>query len=456
MNPVKVSSQILFWICFVLGLALRLYALGTKPFWFDESITYYFAHLPIKSLLEAVASDNNPPLYYLLIHFLQKLSASEYILRLPSLLVGIVTIFASLKLAKILKIKDHYFAASLMSLSPLTIYLSWEARLHSLGTMLAVFLVISFFILQKNFSLKNFLIFLAVAAISFHTQYYLLLLLVPLMLITTTTHKQNFANWLKVVATSLLLLVPWIMYSQNFTHNSCLCPNTLISLPATLTSPIVAGVGQITQRSFLNLPLSIMILFVASTLIFFYYFLKGATKDLKATSLYFIPFMLVALPGLFWEVFSPKGFSIFVTFFFLILSQSNPKLKMKFLLLTLLATISVIQLFHPFFKEDNLKNLSHELSKYDLPIFHSSIITYYPMEFYNPNQNFMFLENPLNEHTFALIGGQPITNPQINKFLLVYSKIFTSHQTFLTLENNFSKTQILKNENFFVFEVTKK
>lgn len=463
MNPLKISSQTLFWICFAIGLILRLYTLITRSFWFDESITYYFANLPIKSLLEASAGDNNPPLYYLLIHFLQKLSASEYIVRLPSTIFGIITIFASIKLSKKLALKDSYFVASLLSLSPLAIYLSAEARLHSLATMLVVLLSISFFNVFKNLSPKNSLILIIVATISFYTQYYLVLLVAPFFLIITTKFKKRFSHWLEIFLLPILLLGPWVLFSGTFQHNPCWCPNTIISLPASLGAPIIAGVGQITQRTFTSLPPTILLLFVLSNILFFYFFLKGLSKGSVVSLLYTIPMTIIAILGLFFNIFSPKGFSIFAPLYFLIIQKSNPKTYQKLLLLAILLAISTVQLAHPFFKEDNLKALYSSLSKYNVPIYHTSVISLYPMRFYSEssNNNHLILPNPLNSQTTKLIGGQKEDiNPKTQQFLLVHSKTFTpqkaSAQLFQNLKINYFQTLLLENKNLAIFIETKK
>ena len=170
------------------GFVLRLFALSSHDFWFDEALTYHFANLPPASLLKATATDFNPPLYYLLMHYMLKISSHEIVLRLPSLTFSMFSILASYYFAKSrINQKVALIGASLLAVSPLSIYLASEARLHSLAILFVPLLIVSFFELKKRPHTLTTLTFVLISTLALYTQYYLILLFLPFALIVFLT-----------------------------------------------------------------------------------------------------------------------------------------------------------------------------------------------------------------------------------------------------------------------------
>ncbi len=53
----------------LLGLALRVWAIGAKGLWLDEAFSIWMARQPLGDLLGwIVRIDQHPPLYYVLLH----------------------------------------------------------------------------------------------------------------------------------------------------------------------------------------------------------------------------------------------------------------------------------------------------------------------------------------------------------------------------------------------------
>jgi hypothetical protein len=79
---------------FILSVIVRLLPEAGRPFWFDELFTFYIARLDsLSEILRAAPADGNPPLYYLLAHFCQRLfGQNEFATRLPSLLAFMVAL----------------------------------------------------------------------------------------------------------------------------------------------------------------------------------------------------------------------------------------------------------------------------------------------------------------------------------------------------------------------------
>ena len=65
----------------LVGGWLRFHGLGHESLWYDEAASLLQARLPVRTLLQAVAQDVHPPLYYLLLHGVLTAGDSEAVLR---------------------------------------------------------------------------------------------------------------------------------------------------------------------------------------------------------------------------------------------------------------------------------------------------------------------------------------------------------------------------------------
>ena len=415
-----------------------------QNFWVDEAITFSFASLPLKSLLLAVASDNNPPLYYILIHFLLKLTQSYYVLRISSLIFVILgTLFIYLLFKKETSPKIATTASALFALSPLTIYIGSEARLHSLSALMVILTTATFLSLRNKKSPKNILLFVITSSLGLYTQAYLFLLFIPFILLAVT--QKRFKKILPVLALPLILFIPWFVITLTTPHNGCWCPNTILSLPASIVSPLVGGVGKFTLRNYFLLNWPQKILFALTIIFGLLHLAKGIKKEIIA-SFYFFPIFCLSLAGLFIPVFSPKGFSAFSPLFFLITARGLFSLKLGnsiIIMLLLLSTVSALQITTPLFLGNNLKKIALLTSSKNIPVANLSITTYYPLSHLNKNQsNILITKNPLNEKTVKYIGGpQQKIEKSINNLWLIDDQNWQPHDKETALkdiENSFS------------------
>lgn len=413
----------------LLSLLLRLLALSQHDFWYDEAFTYFVARLDIKSLLAATASDANPPLYYILMHYVAAIGKSEIILRLPSLVTGLITVILTHAIVKkFISNKAALTATAFVSVSPLTIYLSTEARPHSLGVLIATLEVFAFLSLIKRPTLPNSGFFIITTAIGLYTHYYLALLLITFtfILVFKKSSPLSAKRLLVLVLLSILPLLPWIIPTLGASHNKCWCPHTFLSLPASLVSPAAAGVGMVTLRTFPNLPKTEFLFLALVSITTFIYFFKGALKNRLLAVFYFGPLLIIGTIGLSSTIFSPKAFAVFSPIYLSILAlgvYSSPYKKLLVpVLIIALGSISVWQSQDEFFKGDRLKLARELIGTKNIPILHTSATTYYPLKYYSDEatQNFLIGENPLNSSTVNYIGGQKLQNlPQTNAIWVI-------------------------------------
>lgn len=405
-------------LVFMLGILLRVLAINQRAFWYDEAFTYHLARLPLNQFFPAALSDNNPPFYYLIIHFVLKLGSNQILLRIPSLLFSLAAMqIIYFQFRNQIGRSTRLIAAMLFAVSPLTIYMATEARLHALGMLEAIFLTSLFFSLLKKRVLKNYVFFTLFGIISAYTQYYLMLLLLPF---SWLAFKAGFSKkiWAGILATITVPLLPWLYLSALINHSECACPVALLSLPASLVSPIIGGVGLITLRAFPTLPFALIILFSVTAILTFIIFLKGLRQSFLS-SIFLIPLAILTILGSFFTVFSPKAFGVFNPLFFLILAQGTSKKVVAMVILVLIFSVSIIQLTHPFFKSDRLQSVADIVSGDSLPIVHTSPYTYYSINYYLNKQNILLTKNPLSPATvFYIVGGKKPELPRSNAWFV--------------------------------------
>jgi len=126
----------------LVGAMLRLYGLKIQSLWCDELASWDYGHWSsvTEVMSKAVKQDLHPPGYHLLMHWIiMYWGDSEVMLRLPSVLAGILVIPAMYLLGKRIYGKSEgLIAAGLVAVTWAPVYYSQEARPYSLILLLTV------------------------------------------------------------------------------------------------------------------------------------------------------------------------------------------------------------------------------------------------------------------------------------------------------------------------------
>lgn len=106
----------------------------TQPLWFDEAYTAWLTRMPLREMLTATLDDVHGPLWYLIAGASTRLfGVTELALRMPSLVLGLLAIWLTYRLAReLLGHRTALIAAGIMAFNPLAVYHSGEARMYSL------------------------------------------------------------------------------------------------------------------------------------------------------------------------------------------------------------------------------------------------------------------------------------------------------------------------------------
>ena len=123
-----------FTLLIALAAALRLYGLDRWSLWLDETVQYSYAIRPLGSLYEPIDAYHSP-LSLELSHVLARLSPNPTggMLRLPSAILGVATVFFVYFLAKeLLCRRVAWFSACVACVMPVLVVYSQEYRSYSL------------------------------------------------------------------------------------------------------------------------------------------------------------------------------------------------------------------------------------------------------------------------------------------------------------------------------------
>jgi mannosyltransferase len=133
------------YLLLILALAagLRLYGLTEESLWLDEGFTARRAHYTAGELVNEFSHDTQTALYYFAINgWCRLFGTSEFALRFPSVLLGILTVFGTYLLAReLFSSTAGLFSALVMAINPFAIFYSQEARPYALFLAASVFAV---------------------------------------------------------------------------------------------------------------------------------------------------------------------------------------------------------------------------------------------------------------------------------------------------------------------------
>ena len=154
------TMAVMFGLSTVILVLFKLPSAGgiplTQGLWYDEAFTWRVARLPFPRMMEALAGDVHPPLWYVIEWVTIRLfGESEVVLRLPALLFGVLGLWLVYRLGLALGYarKTSTLAAVLLAGLPGWIYYSQEARMYTLlacGVLVAVIGMYFYLVIEKG------------------------------------------------------------------------------------------------------------------------------------------------------------------------------------------------------------------------------------------------------------------------------------------------------------------
>jgi uncharacterized membrane protein len=209
----------------VLGAFFRLYHLNEQSIWYDEAFSIRFAELTLSQIW--FLQENSPPLYYVILHWwVQLFGISEYSVRLPSALFGILSIFMMYKLGMLIFDRAVGRLSSLLvALSLFHISYSQEARTYSLSVLLALLSMYFFLKLLKRGDRKDSIGYVLFTILLMYSHIYGLFIVIAQNIYFAIRFSQSkakegyhYRSWVLAQAVLVALFAPWLGIFLNRIH----------------------------------------------------------------------------------------------------------------------------------------------------------------------------------------------------------------------------------------------
>ncbi len=201
------------------GAILRLYGLDSESLWADEGITVWTVSDSFAAMKQMLAKAIHPPLHYLILHpLVHTFGNSEFVVRLPSAIFGMISVFMTYRIGKLLfDTRTGLFAAGLVALSFFQIRYSQEARNYALLNMLSLFSYYYFIKLLHDPSRKHTGGYLISTVLLLYTHAYGVFTILShnlYMLIRIAVLRRDarpsLPHWVGLQTLTGLLFAPWV------------------------------------------------------------------------------------------------------------------------------------------------------------------------------------------------------------------------------------------------------
>jgi len=198
------------------AFGLRLVHLIRFELWVDEAATWWFARLTAAGrLAEQMALEPTPPIYYGLIGLLMRLfGESDFVMRLPSALIGAATVPAVFLLGReLFGRRVGWIAALLLSVHPSHVFYSREARVYPLLLLETIVLVLVLWRALDRDRWRWWAAFGAVLLLACYSHFYGLFLGATAGLLIVLHSRSTRARWrgLAVAALVGLAFAPYLV-----------------------------------------------------------------------------------------------------------------------------------------------------------------------------------------------------------------------------------------------------
>jgi tetratricopeptide (TPR) repeat protein len=242
----------------IAGALLRLHRLGANSMWVDEIGQVLLARGALATMIRGIATRHvaAAPLDYIVTSLALRLDSSEFVLRLPSVIWGVLSIYFLYLLGISISAsrKVGLTAAGLLAICPAHIEFSQEVRFYSLFVFLSLLSVYGFYHAMNEGKPRHWALVIFAVVLSFYTHYYTAFLTASmfsyglvLMLLAKQPRVRSFFVDMPRVTPKLLLklclslilaalvFAPWVLYAKGGYPSSFVFKhvplNQVISMP---------------------------------------------------------------------------------------------------------------------------------------------------------------------------------------------------------------------------------
>ena len=377
-----------------------------KPLWLDE--VYSINIIQVKSVGQLIrnfynGADTNPPFYFILIYFIQKLTRSIIYIRLFSLILSIIGLYFLFKLLKnfvdreiiiliFLILSISYFYAQ---------YLVVEIRPYALFFLLSVLFINQYYKISiiNDKKLINSLFFLVVTISLLYTHYFAFYYVLLILIIELWNRKRNYYIIISIII-SLLLFLPWLTAIKN---QLSIVHGKIWQEKPTFFEIIKLPTLYFNTFSSLLLLILIVISLFKQKINFTHFNLKFDNYVLLIISYSIFPFINIILTNFNLSVSEPRYYiPSYVSYIFILAIVLNhfqiTNLKLYKLLFTIFLVLSGFYRIELYYNNQLIRrndiNSLLKLNELNVPILCESTDEFYPLNYYaklSGNSNFYFV-----------------------------------------------------------------
>ncbi len=233
-GPFEPRNSLRLWSVVALGAVLRLVALGHKSFWLDEITSVAIVQRPSAAFWHFLwHEEGNMAMYYVLLRPWLHFGNSEAMVRLLSVLPGVLSIPLMYLLGKrLFGPRTGILAAALFALNPCAIASSQEARAYSFLVLMVIISTYCFIRLIEGPSYRFAIVYGLAAGFTCYFHYFGVLVAAAhaVSLLAMPRGKWPWKQYSVAGVIFVLLAIPifWLIHAQNVRHISWVQPPSLL------------------------------------------------------------------------------------------------------------------------------------------------------------------------------------------------------------------------------------
>lgn len=198
----------------ILGLSifLRVFLLDFESLWLDEGSSIKFAKSNPIEIIKS-AQDAHPPLYYLILHFWIKiLGDSEFSVRFPSVIFGVITIYVVYKFClEFWNNKVALLSSLITGISTFQVFYSQEARMYSLLCLLSALSFLYFAKILKEQKLEFYVLHLFTNIFLLYTHLYGFFILFAQVIYVLFIERKKLKEFGVAISITFLFYIPRLL-----------------------------------------------------------------------------------------------------------------------------------------------------------------------------------------------------------------------------------------------------
>jgi mannosyltransferase len=404
------------------GFALRVYYLGQRTIWYDEAFSFFLSAATPQAILQGTATDIQPPLYYLLLHFWQGLGGSLYLLRFLSVIFSVLCMPLVYQIARSLFVpRLAIYAMLLVAVAPFQIAYAQELRMYSLlAFSFAVFTFAFLKLINGDARWRTVLVLGLSGAVGLYSQSIAVLTwVVPDIYLLVRRDWRLLKPLLAGQLLSLVLFLPWlgVLATQwiNVQHSYWTTSPGLVEI---IQLFLAFTTYQPLPIWFLPIALFVTLAVVAFILVELTCGRRPSTLGLIVMLVIIPPLLMIALSYIIRSIFvvravilSSLAFSILMAWWLARIKVNSVRWIILFAWLVVVGVALVFQFSYDEFPRPPFKTADEYLRAQLRPgdvIVHDNKLSFFPMYYYDQTLAQVFLADPpgAGSDTLALATQQ--------------------------------------------------